>query len=142
MRLVLKLFTWAAVLAVLAIAGLLGIRIWDIQRGPPLSVWHKYAPDELRAHDLVKLDWAGYLKAEDALFAAVRANVTDKLPPQDRIDSNRYFDGSPVYPGKFATDWNRSFALDPAGEPAGAVVFLHGLTDAPYSARHLAQSYR
>ena len=142
MRLLLRLFKWTAVLAVVALAGLLGIRIWDIQRGPPLALWHKYAPDELRAHDLAKLDWAGYVKAEQALLAEVRANVTEKLPPQDRIASNRYFDGSPIYPGKFATDWNRSYILEPAGEPAGAVVLLHGLTDSPYSLRHIARQYR
>ena len=32
--------------------------------------------------------------------------------------------------------------LEPAGEPAGAMVFLHGLTDAPYSGRHIGQAYR
>jgi alpha-beta hydrolase superfamily lysophospholipase len=142
MRLVLKLATWAAVLVLLALAGVLGIRIWDIQRSPPLALWHKFAPDELKARDLAKLDWAGYLKAEEALFTEVRTNVTDKLPERDRIATNRYFDGSPVYPPKLATDWNRSYLLEPAGEPVGAVVLLHGLTDSPYSLRHVARQYR
>ena len=48
MRLILKLATWAVVLVVLALAGVLGIRIWDIQRSPPLALWHKFAPDELK----------------------------------------------------------------------------------------------
>ena len=42
----------------------------------------------------------------------------------------------------FAQDWNRSFVLEPDGAPVGAVVFLHGLTDAPYSQRHIARRYR
>jgi len=142
MRLLLKLFTWAVALALLVLAGLLGIRIWDIQRGPPLSLWHEYAPDELRAKDLAKLDWAGYLKAEQAVFEQVRNKVTAKLEPRDRISSNRYFDGSPIYPGRFKTDWNRSYVMEPAGEPVGAVVLLHGLTDSPYSLRHIARRYR
>jgi len=142
MRILIKLVRWTLLLAVLAVAVLLGIRIWDVQRGPSLSLWHEYAPDELEAEDLAGLDWAGWLAAEDALFAQVRANVTDELPESDRIASNRYFAGSPIYPGKFATDWNRSYLLEPDGEPKGAVVLLHGLTDAPYSLRHVARLYR
>jgi len=30
----------------------------------------------------------------------------------------------------------------PAGTPVGSVVLLHGLTDSPYSLRHIAQRYR
>ena len=58
------------------------------------------------------------------------------------MPGNRYFAGSPIYPGKFAQDWNRSYVMEPAGAPAGAVVLLHGLTDSPYSLRHIAQRYR
>ena len=32
--------------------------------------------------------------------------------------------------------------LEPEGAPVGAVVFLHGLTDSPYSQRHIARRYR
>jgi len=58
------------------------------------------------------------------------------------VPSNRYFDGSPVYPAHFAQDFNRSFVLEPKGKPIGAVVLLHGLTDSPYSQRHIAGFYR
>ena len=140
-----KLFTFlkvVVVLLVLGVFGLLAVRAWDSQRGPPLAVWHKYAPDEPTAGEIAKLDWAGYLKAEAALFDQVRAKVTEKLEPEQRISSNRYFDGSPIYPGKFKTDWNRSYIMEPAGAPVGAVVLLHGLTDSPYSLRHIARRYR
>ncbi len=30
----------------------------------------------------------------------------------------------------------------PDGKPKGAVVLLHGLTDTPYSLRHIAENYR
>src|SRR5215470_12695205 len=133
MRWLLGLLKWTVVLLVLAFAGLFGIRAWDALRGAPLSVWHKFVPDDLRAKELKKLEWGDYLKAENAVFEQVRANVTDKLEPEDRTAANRYFDGSPIYPGKFATDWNRSYLLEPPGEPVGAVVLLHGLTDTPYS---------
>jgi alpha-beta hydrolase superfamily lysophospholipase len=32
--------------------------------------------------------------------------------------------------------------LEPAGRPVGAVVLLHGLTDSPYSLRHVAKLYQ
>jgi alpha-beta hydrolase superfamily lysophospholipase len=142
MRRLVKLLKVAAVVLVLAVFGLLGIRAWDSQRGPPLAVWHTYVPDDLTARQIAKLDWAGYLKAEDALFDEVRTNVTQKLAPEDRIPANRYFDASPIYPGRFKTDWNRSYILAPDGPPAGAVVLLHGLTDSPYSLRHIARRYQ
>ncbi len=68
--------------------------------------------------------------------------MTDKLDPESRDPANRYFADSPIYPGKFAQDWNRSYILEPAGAPVGAVVLLHGLTDSPYSLRHIARRYR
>ena len=47
-----------------------------------------------------------------------------------------------MYPARFARDWNRSYVLEPDGTPMGAVVLLHGLTDSPYSLRHIAKRYR
>ena len=120
----------------------LALRAYDSQRGPPLEPWHTYVPHEPRAADLDRLDWAGYLKAEDAVFAAVRSHVTDTLAVDGRIPMNRYFAGSPVYPPGFTQDWNRSYVLQPDGPPVGAAVFLHGLTDSPYSSRALARAYR
>jgi len=132
----------ALLFAVVLVVALLGLRAWESQRGPPLRPWHLVVPKELRADALDGADWPRYLAAEDSVVATVRTKVTDALPAEDRVPSNRYFAGSPLYPGRFARDWNRSFVLEPAGEPAGAVVLLHGLTDAPYSLRHVAAGYR
>jgi alpha-beta hydrolase superfamily lysophospholipase len=131
----------AAVLIV-ALVVLLGVRIWDVQRGPPLELWHTHVPRELDAKTIARSDWARYLAAENAAFDEVRSEVSRKLAPDAQTPSNRYFEGSPVWPGRFAQDWNRSFILQPTGAPAGAVVLLHGLTDAPYSLRHVALRYR
>ena len=159
---VFSLLKWAVGLLVLAVLGLLAIRAYDAQRGPPLSRWHTYTPHDLTAKQIRKIEWAEYVKAENALFDEVRAKVSEKLEPEERIPANRYFDGSPIYPGRFATDWNRSYILEPEGTPAGgtpaggvpaggmpaggmpagAVVLLHGLTDSPYSLRHIARRYR
>jgi alpha-beta hydrolase superfamily lysophospholipase len=129
-------------LLVVVAATLLAVRTYDSQRGAPLQLWHTYVPHEMRAAAIDKADWPAYLKAEDALFRDVRAEVVDKLEPESRNASNRYFAGSPIYPGNFKQDWNRSYVLEPDGPPIGAVVLLHGLTDAPYSLRHIARRYR
>jgi alpha-beta hydrolase superfamily lysophospholipase len=130
----------AALIAVIAIT-LLAIRAYDSQRGRPLKPWHIYAPHELTVKELDQDSWAEYLKVENAIFDDVRSNVTQKLKPEERIPINRYFDGSPMYPGHFAKDWNRSFVMEPDGPVIGAAVFLHGLTDSPYSLRHIARRY-
>jgi alpha-beta hydrolase superfamily lysophospholipase len=121
---------------------LLAVRAYDSQSGPPLERWHTYVPTELSVEQLEATDWAGYLAAEQAIFDSLRHEVTERLDPEERVPVNRYFEGSPVYPGRFVEDWNRSYALEPEGPPAGVVVLLHGLTDSPYSLRHIARSYR
>jgi alpha-beta hydrolase superfamily lysophospholipase len=118
------------------------IRVYDTQRGPPLAVWHTYVPHELKGKELDAADWSQYLAQEAKIFEAVKTEVTQKLDPADRVPMNRYFDGSPVYPEHFSQDFNRSFVLEPKGSPVGAVVLLHGLTDSPYSQRHIGQAYR
>lgn len=126
----------------LMLVTLLGVRIYDTQRGLPLEPWHTFIPAELSAKEIDAADWEFYQKHESAIFEDVRREVTQKLPPEDRVPVNRYFDGSPVHPGRFAKDFNRSFVLEPDGKPVGAAVLLHGLTDSPYSQRHIAQFYR
>ncbi len=76
------------------------------------------------------------------MFEEVKVNVAEALPPELQTPENRYFPGSPIYPPGFAVDWNRSFVLEPEGAPSGAVVLVHGLTDSPYSLRHVAELYR
>jgi predicted alpha/beta-fold hydrolase len=132
----------ATLVVVIGLATFLATRIWDSQRGLPLEVWHTHVPEELSVAELDQADWVGYLAAEDRIFNDLRVEVTQKLEPEDRVPVNRYFDASPIYPGHFADDWNRSHLLEPAGPPKGAAVLLHGLTDAPYSQRHIGELYR
>jgi alpha-beta hydrolase superfamily lysophospholipase len=131
----------AAGAAVLFVA-LLAIRAYDVQRGPALRPWHTEAPPELSAEALATADWDAWMAAEARAFEAVRREVTAKLDAADRVPANRFFADSPLNPSRFATDWNRSFILAPQGAPRGAVVMLHGMTDAPFSMRHLAALYR
>ena len=134
------LLTLSGVLFILFI----GVRVYLSQRGPALELWHKYAPKEMSAEEIDGADWEQYLAAEENVFRAVRENVTDQLTTDERTSFNRYFENSPIYPGHFARNWNRSYVLEPedAAHPAGAVVLLHGLTDFPYSLRHVALRYQ
>ena len=141
--------TWAGrwlrrlllLLAVIVITLLVG-RAVQSQMGPPLELWHTFIPAEPHAAEIDRLDWDGYMAAEAKIFAAIRTEITERLEEDERRPDDRYFAGSPVYPGAFAQDWNRSYVLEPAGHPVGAVVLLHGLTNSPYSLRHVAKLYQ
>jgi alpha-beta hydrolase superfamily lysophospholipase len=137
-----KLLKWVVALVGVSLVTVLVVRAWDAQRGPPLELWHTFVPHEMTAAEIGKADWAQYVAAEKKIFDEVRREVTDKLDPEARDPANRYFADSPIYPGRFAQDWNRSYVMEPDGKPVGAVVLLHGLTDSPYSLRHLARRYR
>jgi alpha-beta hydrolase superfamily lysophospholipase len=139
---IIKSVKWTAILFVVVAITLFAIRVYAAQRGPPLARWHTYVPHELKARELDTADWNQYLTQEAKIFDDVRTEVTEKLDPDGRVPMNRYFDGSPIYPGHFTQDFNRSFVLEPEGTPVGAVVLLHGLTDSPYSQRHIARFYR
>jgi alpha-beta hydrolase superfamily lysophospholipase len=138
----LRLLKRATLLIAVVAITLLAVRIYDTQNRRPLELWHTYAPPELSADEIDDADWSRYLAIEQAAFDAVHLEVDEKLDTEDRVPINRYFEGSPVHPANFAQDWNRSYVLEPEGTPVGAVVFLHGLTDAPYSLRHIARRYR
>jgi alpha-beta hydrolase superfamily lysophospholipase len=127
-------------LLVIGAAGL-ALRSYRSLQGPELQPWHTFVPVELRADELDAADWAAYMTQEKSIFDSVQANVTQRLEPDARVPYNRYFEGSPVYPARFTQDWNRSYVLEPTTTPRGAVVLLHGLTDSPYSLRHIARYY-
>ena len=127
----------AIVLAVIFFAG----RVAVTQRSSPLQPWHTFVPNELDVKQIDQATWSAYLQLENEIMAEVQAEVGQHVPADQRVTANRYFDGSPMHPSHFKPDWNRSFVLQPEGKPVGAVVLVHGLTDSPYSVRHVARSY-
>jgi alpha-beta hydrolase superfamily lysophospholipase len=133
---------WMLIGVVVIGSALLALRSYRVLSGPELQPWHTFVPAELHASDLDGADWTRYLAQEGAIFESVRAEVSQKLDPEARVPINRYFEASPVYPARFAQDWNRSYVMAPDGKPVGVVVLLHGLTDSPYSLRHIAKLYR
>ncbi|WP_201404302.1 carboxylesterase [Kaistia sp. 32K] len=142
MRWLLRNLKRAIALVVVILLTLLAARIYETQRGLPLALWHTHVPHEMTAKQMEKAIWPDYTRTENAIFDDIRDEVTAKLPAEQKVASNRYFADSPVNPESFKQDWNRSVILQPEGTPVGAVVLLHGLTDSPYSLRHIAERYR
>ena len=142
MRRLRKVAKTLAILILAVGATVFAVRAYDSLGGPPLAPWHTFVPDELTVAEMDATDWSGYLAAEDRIFQSVLDNVTRELPAAYRVSYDRYFSDAPIYPGRFAQDFNRSYVLAPEGKPRGAALLLHGLTDAPYSLRHVAELYR
>ncbi|WP_253376941.1 alpha/beta hydrolase [unidentified bacterial endosymbiont] len=131
----------AMVLGIVLIV-LLAVRVYLSQQGPELHRWHTWRANEMSVKEMDKADFAQYLSRESAIFADLERQVTAKTEGEQRTPLNRYYRQSLVWPGQFSPDANRSFVLIPQGKPRGAVVLLHGLTDSPYSVRHIARDYQ
>ena len=140
------LLRWALRLAggaALVLATLVLVRAFDARRMGPLKPWHTVVPaSELRAGELDEgFSMSHYLSREEVVFREVRTRVEAAVAPADREVANRYWHGSPLSPSRFPKDGNRTFELVP-DVVRGGVLLLHGLTDAPYSMRRLAETYR
>ncbi|MDR1075471.1 MAG: alpha/beta fold hydrolase [Xanthomonadaceae bacterium] len=142
MALTRKIARYLSIAVITVLATLIVVRIVATRNAPPLQRWHTQAPKELSIEVIERSDWNAYLAAEQRAFDEVRREVTDPLPEQEKVAVNRYYAQSPLYPANLTHDWNRSFVLEPEGTPVGAVVLLHGLSDSPYSLRHVADHYR
>ena len=131
-----------ALLIAIFLLAVLAIRAWESQRAAPLQPWHTFVPQEMSREAMEQADWAAYIAHEQQLFQSVESSMTEQLPASQRLATNRYNPQAAMHPARFAHDWNRSYVMQPAATPRGAVVMLHGLTDAPYSLRHVAKVYR
>ena len=127
----------------LVLAVVVILRASDARKRGEMRPWHTVAPaSEAREADLGPgATLADYLKREDAVFREVREQVVGRVPPADRILANRYWEGSPLASWRQKVDWNRTTELTPPAVRGGALL-LHGLTDAPYAMRALAEIYR
>lgn len=134
-----NVMAWTLVVLLLIVVALLGIRIAGLSSLPELEPWHRLVPQELDADELDASDWQAYLSAEAALFERLQRELIGPVTASGAAPYSRYASDSPVYPGNLPRDWNRSFILPPPGTARGVVVLLHGLTDSPYSLRHIAQ---
>ncbi len=139
LRKILTRAAWAIALIVATLA--IGGAIQAVLLVPDLSEWHRFVPDsEVTASDLDEsftLD--EYRRREDALFDEVRQHLlTSTRPSHSGTIWNRYVEASSSAPGRAEQDWNRTFEMVPPDIRAGALL-VHGLTDAPYSMRAIAE---
>lgn len=126
-----------AIVLLLALLALLA-RAVNARRGPPLQAWHRIElSHEVRAaRSGEDYTWDRYRRDETRLFdelARTLAQLSTDGP-------YRYQRGSPLHAPAGMHDWNRSYESTPA-MPRGGVLLLHGLTDSPYSVRHVVQRY-
>lgn len=105
---------------------------------PDLKVWHTVELDEEFTKDASVETFAHYLALEERLFRQLDDEVYAQIDDADRREINRYHSGSRTDPTVGSINWNRSFEL-PVDAPRVGVALIHGLSDSPYSLRHLGQ---
>jgi len=108
---------------------------------PDLQGWHRQAPAaEFCAADAragYTLD--EYLKQEAEVFQQLAALVAGPWRAEAVGEFDRFRAGSVSNPeNTLPQNWNRTFVLQ-AAQPIGGVLLVHGLSDAPYSLRALAE---
>lgn len=144
-----KTIRWSLVLALVAVTVLVTLAVGKglaSLRLPDLKLWHRVQlQSEFGEGDLASSPaLADYLKREDRLFEELDSKVTERMPAGDRLAMNRYYAESLVNPVRFdpPRNWNRTYELVAEGPVRGGALLLHGLTDSPYTMRHLADIYR
>ncbi len=103
-----------------------------------LQIWHLAELDEEFTADSGIKTFTDYLALEERLFSQLDELVYAKIKPDQRQAINRYYRGSLSDPERWSPNWNRSFTLS-VESPKPAVLLLHGMSDSPYSLRHLGE---
>lgn len=116
----------------------LAVFLFYLQGRPALSVWHLANLDQEFTAESGLEDFGAYLALEDRLFAQLDEQVYAKVPTGPEQVLNRYSRGSLSDPGRWPTNWNRSFELR-NDSPVAGVLLLHGLSDSPYSLRAIGE---
>jgi len=119
------------------------VRAFDARTLPELRAWHHpVLESEFTAADsdhVITLD--DYLKLEANVFKELDDDINQTLGLNEKSPLSRYTKGSPVDPDNFEQNWNRSYEL-PTLDIRGGVLMVHGLTDSPYSMRHLGKIFQ
>ncbi|MGB5639678.1 MAG: alpha/beta hydrolase, partial [Sedimenticolaceae bacterium] len=103
-----------------------------------LDVWHTAELDQEFTEGSGIETFGGYLELEERLFRQLDELVYAEVQSDQRSSINRYNRGSLSDPERWRPNWNRSFEL-PVKSPRAAVLLLHGMSDSPYSLRHLGE---
>jgi hypothetical protein len=140
-----KLLKWTLrLVAVFAIVWItiIGVYAGQARKKDGLKLWHKVKlTKEFKSRDYnPTFTFKEYQKKEDALFEELQKKVYDKVEQANQHQFSRYTLKSPCNPDSFPQNYNRSYELVPK-EIKGGILLIHGLTDSPYSMKHLAQIF-
>ena len=130
-RLAIAALLLAAVLWTVVAVGF-ALQAW--LRLPELSAWHSIVLE----HEFhpgrgdAATTFPAYLEQEARLFGELKQRLYDEPGKASREPYDRYTPGSPVARLALDSNGNRS-GVTRANDGRGAVLLLHGLTDAPYS---------
>jgi len=124
------------------VASVVLVRAFDSRNLPDLQPWHSISLNseftESKSEQIESL--SGYLELEERVFQELLTSIYTNTDREEHFLLSRYTPKSPVDPEQFPTNWNRTFELIPP-DPKGGVLMIHGLTDSPYSMRHLARIF-
>ncbi len=136
-NIVLRLVKWFVIVCV---AIVLGFTLYAVTMLPDLRPWHTTRlNEEFTALQDSKLDFDGYLKLEEKLFAQMDAEIaTWDHSKLDFIYSRFNADG-PLQKLADGAPYNRSYRMT-LPNPVGHALLIHGLTDSPYSMKAMAES--
>lgn len=118
--------------------GLLIAFVIYLNNRPDLQVWHLADLGEEFTAEGEVADFEAYLALEDRLFKEMDEVVYDVSPAAQGKAIDRYRRGSLSDPLRWSRNWNRSFMWS-TESPKAAVLLLHGMSDSPYSLRHLGE---
>src|SRR5688572_14913777 len=143
-RWLIKPLVYLAVLAVTVLATI--VLVYAVQARinlPELRAWHRIVlREEAGARNPGAFEsFEAYRQQEDKLFAELRERIY-RAPEADTFSLGRYNPRSVVAELALDTPYNRSYELIPAGEPRGAVLLMHGLSDSPYAMRGIAELFQ
>ncbi len=117
-------------------------RAMAVRNGPDLEWWHtEVIASEFRAADQESVtSLEQYLEIEQTVFQELQVReVNDSF--QNRSQAlNRFIPGNRSNPQKHGVNLNRSTLMRPS-TIRGGVMLLHGMTDSPYTLRHLATMF-
>jgi alpha-beta hydrolase superfamily lysophospholipase len=133
-------------LAIVATALVTIVLVYAMQarvRLPDLHAWHRTVLREEASLDRPAAfeSFDAYRRQEQRLFAELREKIY-AAPQADTFTLGRYNPTSVVADLALETPYNRSYELAPEGEPRGAVLLMHGLTDSPYAMRGIAEVFQ
>ena len=136
------IFTLAVVIVTILL-----VAAFDARRSPDLKPWHTASLEsEATAQTLEAAGFDEYLEIEARLFEEYLAEVEGEVASTDRTRLNRFFADADASPRRFEQNWNRTFEWWPEqvgpDKAIGGVLLVHGLTDSPYSVRHIGQILR